>query len=59
MERVVDYQVLSAASDTELVALVKRFISQGWEPLGGPVLIQDQENVGKLLQAIVTRIDSD
>ena len=54
MNRILDYQIVSASSSTRLEEAVKRNIKMAWEPLGAPFLA-DESNQGSpdFLQAMV------
>lgn len=56
--KITDYEILSGTSDTELIQIVKTEILKGWEPLGGPILVHDQQGEARLLQALIRRSDS-
>ncbi len=34
-----EYRIVTAKRTSALVALVSRYMEQGWEPLGGPYLL--------------------
>ena len=48
MRKIVDYQILVKFSPVGMEAEVKLAISRGWEPLGGPVLTDQNA----LMQAV-------
>lgn len=47
-----EYRIVTAKRTSALVYLVSRYIEQGWEPLGGPYVLQ-VEGYG---QAMIKRI---
>lgn len=53
--KIVDYTLVNGASDTELMQVVNTMLRQGWEPVGGPVSVQDQTQTGKFIQALIKR----
>jgi len=37
--KIVDYTVVSATDDEDLAAIVKLYIKDGWQPVGGAIII--------------------
>lgn len=62
--RIVDYMILVAKSPLEMNQKVKEYLDKGWEPIGGPTIIQrmhegsheDSQYPDRLYQAIVQRL---
>jgi hypothetical protein len=53
MENVGSYIMLNGTSDSALIEKVNYYISQGWQPLGGPLSTRNQHNEGVFVQAVV------
>jgi hypothetical protein len=48
-----EYIIVNGNSDTALIAVVNKYIKQGWRPIGGPVPTTNLDQMGVLLQALV------
>lgn len=52
---ITDYKLLEVPNNRELQQEVKRFIGEGWEPFGSPVVSSEDEVQITYAQAIVKR----